>query len=66
MPGMASYLFAHAPTLNRFVEPEKAAYRDDFYWMSQYRYDWRWKPVLQMPYATHGKPMSINIFWKKM
>ena len=65
MHGIVQYFFQHAPTLNTFVPPHAYSHKNDFYYMPRYRYDWRWKPVLQTAYKDFGKPTSINIFWRK-
>lgn len=62
---LAPYMFLQVATLNTLVSVPVIKADPDTYYMSERAYDRFWKPHTKKPYAVHGRPISLNVFWRK-
>jgi len=59
------YLFQHEQTLNPFIPYESLRIAPDVFALPEFLYNKRWLPLTRKPYNDFGRPISINILWRK-
>jgi ubiquinone/menaquinone biosynthesis C-methylase UbiE len=62
---LLDHIFATRPTLNRPVGFEELAASEDLFVLPRTVYDRHWLPRNGVDYETYGRPLSINVLWRK-
>ena len=62
---LVPYIFENENTLNDFISYEKLKTAPDLLILPESIYNERWLPLTKKPYADFGRPISINVLWKK-
>jgi hypothetical protein len=58
-------MFDTVDTFNTFVPAESVKDDPDLYYMSEAAYNKTWLHITKIPYAEFGRPVSLNILWRK-
>ena len=59
------FFFDNQATLNTSASYEDLKDADDLFVLPESLYNERWFPHTKQPYADFGRPISINVLWKK-
>lgn len=59
------YIFENEATLNDFIGYEELKTEPDLLVLPAAVYNKHWLPLTRKPYADFGRPITINVLWKK-
>jgi hypothetical protein len=63
--GLVFSLYDDAPLLTRLATPADIEADPETYYMSQHAYDLNWRPIVGESYAQFGRPLSLNLLWRR-